>query len=473
MKFLLINPIIGARKRLPAYFPLGLGYIAQSLLDEGHAVEVLDINAHRWSPDDVEERVRRAEFDAAGITGMVTEFASVRWLSDLIKEVKPTAKVVLGGGLPTAFPRLLLERTRADIAVVGEGEATITEVAKSLAQGTALSSVTGIWYRDGGQLRATGPRELIEDLDGLPFPARHLFPMEQYIKNPVPYLRMFNPQVVSTNIVSSRGCPYKCAYCFHGLWGHRFRGRSADNIVAEMKHLRDKYGINGVFFMDDTFVLDRKRLLDICDELVGENLGIMWAANGRVNLMDRHTLQRMRAAGCRVVAYGIESGSQKMLDEMRKGVTVDQAREAVLDTWRAGILPVGYLMIGMFGETPGTVTETVRFCNQTGLISKFAFATPFPGTELYARAVDSGRITPDGSQRLLESWDEWTDRILVNLTDLPDHDLRLLKRNAERRILLGNCWSKLFRYVHLLGIRGTVRESALFLMKALRLGHYT
>lgn len=472
LTFLLINPVTG-KNRLPAYFPLGLGYIAQVLLDQGFSVQVLDINAHRWSRDEVERRLRQANFDAVGITGMVTEFAAVRWLSRAVKEVHPGVPVILGGGLPTAFPRLALERTQADIAVVGEGEVTIKDLAESLAEGTALGKVRGIWYKEGNDLHATEPRQLIADLDTIPFPARHLFPMERYLGNPVPYLRMFDRNVVSTNMVSSRGCPYRCAYCFHGMWGYRFRGRSAESIVSEMRLLRSEFDVTGIFFMDDTFVLDRKRLLAICDRLIQEDLDVIWAASGRVNLMDRHVLEKMRAAGCRAIVYGIESGSQEILDEMRKQVTVEQARQAVLETWQAGILPVGYLMIGMPGETRQTVEETVRFCNETGIVSGFSYVTPFPGTELYERAVEMGKVDAQGVQQLLENWDEWNDRILVNLSDMRDDELKALGRAAWSKILWGNLLWKARLYVRVLGIPNAFREMWRFVRKMLRVGEYT
>jgi radical SAM superfamily enzyme YgiQ (UPF0313 family) len=472
MKFLLINPAIG-KQRLPAYFPLGLGYIAQILLEEGHDVSVLDINAYRWSDDEVKQQLRNAKFEAVGITGMVTEFNAVQQLSKLIKEINPNAPIILGGGLATAFPQIVLERTQVDIVVVGEGEVTIKELAESLDGCSSLGKVKGICYKTKNNIYTTQPRELIRDLDTIPFPARHLFPMERYFRNPVPYLRMFDPRVIPANMITSRGCPYRCTYCFHGLWGYHFRARSADNVVAEMKFLHRKYGVTGIFFMDDTFVLDRERVLAICDRLIQEGLNIIWAASGRVNLMDREMLEKMRAAGCRAILYGIESGSQKILNEMRKGVTVEQARQAVLNTWQAGILPVGYLMIGMFGETSQTVEETIRFCNETGLISGFSYATPFPGTELYIKAIEIGKIQPESADQLLERWGEWGDEILVNLSNIPTEKLKSIKRNAERRILWGNLLRKVPLYIQVLGLPNFVREGGRFFKKQLRVGKFT
>ncbi len=472
MRFLLINPQTGSQ-RMPGYFPLGLGYIAQILLDKGYEVEVLDINAYRWPDEQVTQRVQEAEFDVVGITGTVTEFKAVRWLTQLVKTYHPEATVILGGGLPTAFPQQILKKTQADIAVLGEGEVTIREIADLLNQGRAMANVPGISYRDGEAIRITAPREHVKDLDTIPFPARHLFPLERYIQNPVPYLRMFDPKVRVANIVSSRGCPYRCAYCFHGLWGDHWRGRSAENVVAEMRFLHDTYDINGIFFMDDTFVLNRKRALEICERLIEQDLGIIWVASGRVNLMDSDLLNKMKAAGCRVVLYGIESGSQKILDEMRKGVKVAQAREAILQTWEAGILPIGYLMIGMFSESRETVEETIRFCNETGLISGFSYATPFPGTELYAKAVEMGKIGPEDAEHLLERWGDWGNAPLVNLSSLSNEALDALRKEAQRRIFLGNWAWKMKLYIKVLGGYNAAREAIRYVKKSLRIGRYT
>lgn len=158
---------------------------------------------------------------------------------------------------------------------------------------------------------------------------------------------------------------------------------------------------------------------------------------------------------------------------MRKGVTVEQARQAVEDTWQAGILPRGYLMIGMVGETPETVAETVRFCKETGLVSQFSYATPFPGTQVYDKAVELGMIGDDEEKLLLESWGEWTDEIVVNLSNMPNDELEALKRNAQRQIMWANPWLKLRRYIAVLGIHNALRETFWYLMKVARIGRYT
>ena len=162
-----------------------------------------------------------------------------------------------------------------------------------------------------------------------------------------------------------------------------------------------------------------------------------------------------------------------ILDEMRKGITVEKARWAVLDTWQAGILPRGYLMIGIFGEKRETVAETVQFCNETGLVSEFSYATPFPGTELYAKAVERGMIETGDAGQLLDRWSEWTNEILVNLSSIPDEELESIKAMAQRKIMWGKLWLKVRYYVQVLGVSAALQETVRYILKALRIGRYT
>ena len=162
-----------------------------------------------------------------------------------------------------------------------------------------------------------------------------------------------------------------------------------------------------------------------------------------------------------------------ILDEMRKGITVEKARWAVLDTWQAGILPRGYLMIGIFGEKRETVAETVQFCKETSLISQFSYATLFPGTEIYAEAARRGIVSEDTAEQLLEGWGEWTDQVAVHLSNIPNDELRDIKREAQRQIMWSKPWARLRRYVAVLGMRNMLRETFRYIMRVSRIGRYT
>lgn len=454
MDILLVNPIIRGSKP-PFYFPLGLGYIARVLLDEGHNVEILDINAYRLTKEETIDRIKGSRFELVGLTGLVTEYSQIKWLTDQFKEFHPNKTIILGGGLATLAPELVLKNSDIDIVVIGEGEETIKELVSAIESGKTLTDVNGIMFKDKDVIHKNKPRKIIENLDGIHFPAWELFPLEKYLKNP--YLRLFNKNLRTTQIITSRGCPYNCIYCFKDMWGQKFRKRSADNIIDEIKLLKDKFNITGIQISDDLFVMDKKRVYEFCDKLIEQEIEIIWVANGRVNLMDNPLLEKMRSAGCRVMCYGIESGSQKILDSMKKGVTVSQAEKAVQETWKAGILPHGYLMIGMFDETKETIKETINFCNRNGLIGQFSFVTPIPNTELFEEAKKIGKI-PYDEEWVMEHWGEWNDRILINLSDLPDSELIALKRIAERDILFGNIINKLLLHLKIINFKNLFLE---------------
>ena len=456
MKILLINPPI--RESNLSNFPLGLSYIARVLLDNGHDISVLDINAHRWPQDEVKKKIVSSDSDVAGITALITEYKYVRWLTKIIKEVNPSSKVILGGGLASAVPEIVLRRTNVDIAVIGEGEITVKEVINSLEEGKNLNNVRGIMFKENNKLHETGTRAPIKNLDEIPFPARELFPMEIYLGNIGLGRKLVDASARSANMITSRGCPYNCAYCFKGMWGQKFRARSPENIIEEIEELIKRYKINNIFFNDDIFVLDKKRVYSFCDKLVERNINISWECNGRVNLMDIDMLKKMRAAGCRIVSYGIESGNQEILDALNKKVTVEQAKRAIQLTWDAGILPKAYLMIGMFGETKKSVQDTIDFCKEAGpIVFGFSFTTPLPNTVLYQKAKEAGKISTE--EELTEQWGSWSDTIITNLTEMSDEELKNLRDKAMKKIMVGVITTKIWKYYKVMGLKTLLQNS--------------
>ena len=279
--------------------------------------------------------------------------------------------------------------------------------------------------------------------------------MEKYIKGS--HLRLFDSKIKTTNMITSRGCPYNCVFCFKGTWGNKLRQRTPKNIIDEINLLKDKYHIRGIEFNDDTFILDRKRVVELCELIIKEKMDILWLVNGRVNLVDKELLKLMNKAGCKIINYGIESGSQEILNQLKKNVTVEQAKKAVEETWKAGILPHGYIMIGMFGETEKTVNDTVKFCNETGLIGQFSVTTPMPGTELYNLAKMHNKLKYS-DEWLLENWPEWGNKVLVNLTDMTDEQLLIIKKKSERKIMFGNLVKNVYRHYKIIKLRNLLRE---------------
>jgi len=425
MNILLINPPC----REPYAIPLGLGYIASVLRDTGHQVEVLDVNGFGYSQEEVIDRLDGAHFDCAGIGGLSTTYSYVKWIAAQIKKLKPGTPIIAGNMVSTANPSFLLEKTDVDIAVFDEGEITCLELMQAFAGKKLLSQIDGIFYKENGNIHKNPARKRIEDLDCLPFPAWDLFPMDIYVKNSDYYTYGLK----SATISSARGCPYGCVYCSRPF-GQKVTYRSAVSIVREIKELNKRYGIRHLTFADNLFLSSRKRAYDLCHEILKERLDVQWSATGRVNLAEKDILRTLKKAGCIAIDYGFESGSQNILDIMKKGVTVKQAEDAVRITRKVGLKILESFMFGMIGETRETIDETVDFITRMRLqTDRLFFTTPYPGTPLYQMAKDMGRLPVDEEKYML-SLNEMTKTMIVNLTEFSDETLIELKKKTETRI---------------------------------------
>jgi radical SAM superfamily enzyme YgiQ (UPF0313 family) len=277
---------------------------------------------------------------------------------------------------------------------LGEGDFTVVHLADTLQEGGDLSRVEGIAYRHEGELIRTPPRPYIENLDALPFPARHLLPqLSEYKPTPSAYRNL--PQAT---MITSRGCPYRCAFCDRSVFGNRYRSRTAQNVVDEMELLITKYGAKEIRFWDDTFNVDQRRVTAICEEILERKLDVTWTCLGRVNHMNETILEAMAKAGCWQVDYGIESGNQEILNGITKGQSLDLVRKVISITKRTGIGVRGFFMLGLPGETEATMRDTISFAKSLDLTSAvFHITTPFPGTELFKIAAESGELRSDAS----------------------------------------------------------------------------
>ena len=384
MKVLLIQPPHNYEggQRYPEAFPLGLGYIAKVLMDAGHRVDVLDIWAKQYSDEEVAHMAAVADCDVIGISAISTQYAYTKWLVAEIKKTRDTP-VVIGNALATLTPEIVMEHTQADVCVIGEGEITFKNVIDNLGN---LESVKGIHFKQDGEIVKNKPQEYIKDLDSIDFPMRDIFPMDVYLKN----CRVHGTNIPAMNLIAGRGCPYSCRFCSKTFAGLRLR--SVDNIVAEIKMLIGKYGIKGVAFSDELVVINKDRMLELCDKI--EPLEVKWSCQGRSNLVDYELLKRMKEAGCVSVGYGVESGSQAILENMNKRITVEQSRRAIEDTVKIGMRPLVQLMYGYPGENDATLRETTEFLSSLPYITRstLSITTPLPGSELWDYAISKGLI---------------------------------------------------------------------------------
>ena len=431
MNILIINPPIREWAK-PNCVPLGLGYIASSLRLAGHSIEVLDVNAYRYSKEEVKKILERKNPDFILTGGIITVYNYLKWLTCQLKEIFPYVPIMIGGSVSTSIPDIALNTLSADIACIGEGEITAVEVSNHIERKEKLSSVRGIYYREGKNIIKNKPRAPIKDLDSIPFPAYDLFPMDIYISNPVGYINKdkWNKGDVlsdvkipkSTNINVTRGCPYRCNFCYHDYLGPGYRHRSPQNILKEMDFLNKKYGITYFLWADDEAIINKVFINEFCDLMIKSKRNYQFAIAGRVNLVNEKMLNKLKDAGCNMVGYGIESGSQKILDAMNKQVTVEQAENAIKLTKKIfGDVDCSF-MVGYPGETKKTLKETETFCKELGLTPEVIFfATPYPGTKLYEYAKEIGLIK-DEVKYISKLWEQG-ERIATNFTNWTNEEL--------------------------------------------------
>jgi radical SAM superfamily enzyme YgiQ (UPF0313 family) len=447
MRILLINP--PSKAMYQAFFPLGLGYIAGSLLQHGHDITVWDINAERWPKRKVVRKMRETggPYDLVGISALAGDYPYVKWLSQSFKKVHPRTKLILGGYLASALPQFLMEDLPMDFVAVGEGEGIIVELMDVLQNGTSLHRVKGIYYRDKqGTIVHTPSRPQLRDLERLPLIPWQYFPMDAYLDDVHPgfHYRSDNDGTGIISIMASRGCPFDCVYCDHTIKGYKTRYRLVESVIAEIKTLLLKYGdkIKYFYFWDDILIWNRDWVYEFCEAVLREGLEIKWGCNCHVNRVEARLMKAMKEAGCVNVRFGIESGSQRILEALHKSVTVEKALEALTICLDVGLTLTIYIMVGMVGENQETINETVDFFRRltkplyVSQISKvnFFMLTPFPGTKLFEQVKKEG-LFDDMGEFLQRDCDAYDD-IPLNISGQTDQDLLMLKKGLEEKVNL-------------------------------------
>jgi anaerobic magnesium-protoporphyrin IX monomethyl ester cyclase len=373
--------------------PLGLAYLAAALEKNAHEVTVIDAGVLNCTYEQIIAEIKRHAPDIIGITCVTPSYRKTLDLTTNLKK-ELDLPILIGGPHVTALTEETMRNDCFDIAVLGEGDVTMVQLAETIENHGSIAKVNGIAYRREGKLIRTAPRPYVDDLDALPFPARHLLP-ELSMYKPTPSAYRYLPQAT---MITSRGCPYRCAFCDRSVFGNQYRARTAKNVVDEMELLMTEYGAKEIRFWDDTFNVDQHRVVSICDEILSRSLDIAWTCLGRVNHMNETLLDAMAKAGCWQVDYGIESGNQKILNGIAKGQTLDMVRKVVKMTNKAGIGVRGFFMLGLPDDTEATMSDTIEFAKSLDLTSAvFHITTPFPGTELFKIAADSGELRRDAS----------------------------------------------------------------------------
>jgi radical SAM superfamily enzyme YgiQ (UPF0313 family) len=406
MKILLINPttinIIGTnlpkalQEKGDSVPPLGLMYLAGYLEKyTDYEVKILDCQIENIDYEQLGEKIKQENPDVVGITTTTFTLIDAIKTAGIVKKTNPKIKIVLGGPHVHIYPEESVRIKEIDYCVLGEGEMPFKDLLDNLSDVKKLYNIKGIVFKDNNRIVNTGPRDVIENLDSLPFPARHLTPYKKYFS-------VISSNAPITTMFTSRGCPYKCLFCDRPHLGKNFRARSAKNVVDEMEECA-KMGIKEIFIYDDTFGADRQRVLDICSEIKKRNINIAWDIRTRVNTVDEEILRALKEAGCQRIHYGVEAGTQKILNALRKGITLEQAENAFKLTKKMGIQTLAYFMIGSPTETKEDILATIKFMKKINPdYAHIAITTPFPSTDLYRMILEEKIITHDVWKKFAE-----------------------------------------------------------------------
>ncbi len=397
MKILLINPPSEymIRASLPPvvedstgfYPPLGLLYVAAYAEDvEGCEVKLLDCDAQGIHHSDLFEMITAFRPDVVGIQAMTFTLIDAVEVARAAKKAAPDALIVMGGPHPTLYPEETISIPEVDVIIRGEGEYTFQALLKALQSGRSPASIYGALTKDKNTegYPCLEKLDYIQDLDELKMPARHLLDLSRYFSSLVAPRRI-------TTMMSSRGCPGKCVFCDRPQMGKVFRKRSAESVVKEMTHCVRDLCVKEIIFYDDTFTIDRERVIEICDRITGSGLKVNWDIRARVDTMTPQMISKLRQAGCVRIHYGVETGSPRLQKLIRKNLSLDKVREVFTLTRKAGIETLGYFMIGLPTEGRAEVEETMKMVLSLPMdYAHIATFTPYPGTVIYREALESG-----------------------------------------------------------------------------------
>jgi len=442
-KIVLVNPPMKAEQVYGSFSewanvspPTGLCYIAAVVRDKGYNVSIIDAEALGLGIDKTVQAILRQKPDIIGIACKTLWVVNAHKLAQALKEKAPDLLIIAGGNHVTALPeRSLKEFPAFDILVIGEGEMTFTELINVLNTGGDLEKVAGIAFRDKDKIHITSPRERIRDLDTLPFPAFDLLPdLATRYKPPLNAVE----KLPAFSLVTSRGCPSQCAFCDRRVFGNLVTMHSPEYILSMIRELRHKYGIRYLVFDDDNLLLNKKHLIDFLEIFKKSDSWMPFSCQSRVDTIDDERLKHLKEAGCRHILFGVESGSQRMLDAMNKGITTDQIRKAIDLTRKSGIETTGYFIIGYPGETEETLKDTVELIKKCNLdnVSAYLF-TPLPGSAAY-KDIDKSTYVEDWEK--MNSFD--------NIVFIP-HGLTADKLKEYQSRYFNICYMRINQVLHI------------------------
>jgi anaerobic magnesium-protoporphyrin IX monomethyl ester cyclase len=435
------------------YQPMDLVYVA-AVLERKHEVCIIDAPTEGWkklqeigetrirqglSNEEMAARIRKWSPDMAVITIPFSGWSRAAFeTASIVKSVNKDVAVVLIGLHPSARPTECLAQSNVDFVVIGEPEMTVLQLVDMLEESEDslenLKEIEGIAFNKNGKIIKTSPRPVIENLDSLPFPARHLLPMKEFFEAAKKRPISGNLKKPSIRMLTSRGCGHSCIFCSNYIvMGRKWRARSPENVVQEIEQIVRTYGVKQVDFLDDNLTLDKKRMEKICELIIEKKLDIEWCTpNGvRADCLDKELLAKMKKAGCKRILVAPESGVQRVVDQViKKRQDLKKVEEAVSAARKVGIEVGCFFILGMLGETKEDMKATIAFAHKLRQLGAdrfyFSYATPLYGTELYEQAKRGGYLKPELTDEDLAAVEP-----LIETSEFTVDDLRKLCTEAN------------------------------------------
>lgn len=433
--------------------PLGIVQIASVIENKGYNVEILDSRALKLNDEQIKKQIESKKPKIVGITSTTPEFKRALDALKLTKKVDPKIVTIMGGAHPTILPQTVNSRY-IDYIIMGEGEPSIVKLVDYvLKKKGKLKDIKGVGYKEEGKITLNELNPFIKNLDELPIPAYHLLPMNKYKNYP-----MFEDGRKFGTIVTSRGCPFSCIYCSSSVvFGHRWRAQTPERTLKEIKLLYDKYGIRHVFFQEDEFTINHKRVLEICNLLIKNRLDLKWGCASRVDHINEELIAKMSKAGCKEISFGVECGYEEGLKNINKRITLTQARNAVRLAKKYNIFVCVNFIIGFPWEGKKEVKKTIRFAKSLNP-DAFFFHTlvPYPGTKIYKQMKEENLILNDDFNNYIQypipnkdlivrtrylsnkELKYWSNRALLEINLNPKFIIRKLLRVRSIKNLKGN-----------------------------------
>ncbi len=414
------------------WFPQGLAYIA-AVLKKDNEIVIYNQDLHHYPDEHLTKYLDKNKFDVIGLSlvGGYYQYRKLLKLSEAINKSKNRPFFMIGGHCVSAEPEYFLNKTNADVIIIGEGEDTSIELVNAVKSRNPLKDITGIAYKENGKIIINPQRKLIKDIDSIPFPAYELFPIEYYrlVREP----RTENTDFVMP-VLSGRGCIYQCNFCYRNIKG--LRKRSNENIFEEVKLLKKDYGINYIAFSDELLMSSEERVISFCEYIINNKINIKWNCSGRLNYASKQVIRLMKKAGCVFINYGIECYDDNMLQVMNKHLTTEQIRIGIENTLAEGISPGFNIIFGNIGEGKEELQKGVDFLlkyDDGSQIRTIRPVTPYPGSPLYYYAIKYGLLKD--CEEFYEKLHKNSDLLSVNFSRLTDKEFYQSLYMANKTLL--------------------------------------